>query len=156
MTHAMSKLATTYLGITEVSRYFWYDSSAAVLLHRWIGIRQLNVRLLFPAITGQLCITIYFTRGHMVSHHCMIFADSSSIVCYALEYYFSVNDVTTQARKGFWQELLDIGDFYYDLGVHILQMGLIARERYGGTIYMDDLIRQITRVRGESSDAISE
>lgn len=60
------------------------------------------------------------------------------------------------ARKGFWHELLGIGNFYYDLGLQILKIGLVARDKYGGTIYMDDLISQITRARRDPEDSITE
>jgi ESCRT-II complex subunit VPS22 len=31
------------------------------------------------------------------------------------------------SKKGFWSELLDFGDFYYELAVQIIEVGIITR-----------------------------
>ncbi len=31
------------------------------------------------------------------------------------------------SNKGFWSELLDVGDFYYELGVQIIEIGILTR-----------------------------
>lgn len=31
------------------------------------------------------------------------------------------------SKKGFWSELLDVGDFYYELAVQIIEVGIITR-----------------------------
>jgi len=36
------------------------------------------------------------------------------------------------ASKGFWAELLGVGDFYYELGVQIVEICMATRPRNGG------------------------
>lgn len=43
------------------------------------------------------------------------------------------------AGKGFWAEKLGFGDFYYELGVQIIEVCLATNHRNGGLIYLDDL-----------------
>lgn len=43
------------------------------------------------------------------------------------------------SNKGFWAELLGIGDFYYELGVQIVDICLATRPRNGGLIDLEEL-----------------
>lgn len=36
------------------------------------------------------------------------------------------------ASKGFWAEMLGVGDFYYELGVQIIEICLATSHRNGG------------------------
>lgn len=36
------------------------------------------------------------------------------------------------AGKGFWSEMLGVGDFYYELGVQIIEVCLALKHRNGG------------------------
>lgn len=47
------------------------------------------------------------------------------------------------SNKGFWGELLGVGDFYYELGVVIIQIGLQTRGENGGIISMNELLKRI-------------
>lgn len=38
----------------------------------------------------------------------------------------------TIAGKGFWSEMLGVGDFYYELGVQIIEVCLALKHRNGG------------------------
>lgn len=38
------------------------------------------------------------------------------------------------AGKGFWSEMLGVGDFYYELGVQIIEVCLALRHRNGGEV----------------------
>lgn len=40
-----------------------------------------------------------------------------------------------EAGKGFWSEMLGVGDFYYELGVQIIEVCLALKHRNGGTFY---------------------
>jgi ESCRT-II complex subunit VPS22 len=40
------------------------------------------------------------------------------------------------SKKGFWNELLGLGDFYYELGVQIAEACLLARPFNGGLMEM--------------------
>lgn len=37
-----------------------------------------------------------------------------------------------KAGKGFWSEMLGVGDFYYELGVQIIEVCLALKHRNGG------------------------
>ena len=40
--------------------------------------------------------------------------------------------VIFSASKGFWAEMLGVGDFYYELGVQIIEVCLATSHRNGG------------------------
>jgi ESCRT-II complex subunit VPS22 len=44
-----------------------------------------------------------------------------------------------QSNKGFWAEVLGVGDFYIELGVQIIDVCLVTREQNGGMLEMKDL-----------------
>jgi ESCRT-II complex subunit VPS22 len=43
------------------------------------------------------------------------------------------------SNKGFWADLLGFGDFYFELGVHIIQICMQTRPRNGGIISLSEL-----------------
>ncbi|XP_068920445.1 vacuolar-sorting protein SNF8 isoform X3 [Petaurus breviceps papuanus] len=55
--------------------------------------------------------------------------------------------------KGFWSEMLGVGDFYYELGVQIIEVCLALKHRNGGAFesllphLRDDLIRAIKKLK---------
>lgn len=51
------------------------------------------------------------------------------------------------SKKGFWSELLDVGDFYYELAVQIIEVGILTRPKNGGLIGMSDLLRLLDKKR---------
>ena len=38
------------------------------------------------------------------------------------------------ASKGFWAEMLGVGDFYYELGVQVIEVCLATSHRNGGML----------------------
>lgn len=40
----------------------------------------------------------------------------------------------SSAGKGFWSEMLGVGDFYYELGVQIIEVCLALKHRNGGQL----------------------
>ncbi|XP_009591703.1 vacuolar protein sorting-associated protein 22 homolog 1 [Nicotiana tomentosiformis] len=60
------------------------------------------------------------------------------------------------SNKGFWAELLGIGDFYYELGVQIIEVCLATRPHNGGLISLDDLCKLLGRRRKAARETISE
>ncbi|CAA3014534.1 vacuolar sorting-associated 22 homolog 1 [Olea europaea subsp. europaea] len=60
------------------------------------------------------------------------------------------------SNKGFWAELLGIGDFYYELGVQIVDICLATRPHNGGLISLEDLCRLLGQRRKGAREAISE
>ncbi|XP_032599607.3 vacuolar-sorting protein SNF8 isoform X1 [Taeniopygia guttata] len=57
--------------------------------------------------------------------------------------------------KGFWAELLGVGDFYYELGVQIIEVCLALRHRNGGLITLEELQQQVLKGRGKFAQDVS-
>lgn len=51
------------------------------------------------------------------------------------------------SNKGFWAELLGIGDFYYELGVQIVEICMHTRAENGGLMDVTDLTQRLTVLR---------
>lgn len=59
--------------------------------------------------------------------------------------------------KGMWNDLLGLGDYYYELGVQIIDVCISTRDLNGGTMDMDELIKMVQRLRtGRHPEAGSE
>jgi len=52
------------------------------------------------------------------------------------------------SRKGFWSEMLGVGDFYYELGVQIVEVCMAASHRTGGLMELGELRRRVIKSRG--------
>ncbi|KAK1581113.1 hypothetical protein Q3G72_003248 [Acer saccharum] len=64
------------------------------------------------------------------------------------------------SNKGFWAELLGIGDFYYEIGVQIVDICLATRAHNGGLINLQELydcLRAISKLKvlGSGFEVIS-
>ncbi|KAG0251091.1 Vacuolar protein sorting-associated protein SNF8 [Actinomortierella ambigua] len=57
------------------------------------------------------------------------------------------------SSKGYWGELLGVGDFYYELGIQIIDVCLSTRALNGGLIELSDLKHRVERMRGVRNDA---
>uniref|UniRef100_A0A8C5X512 Vacuolar-sorting protein SNF8 n=1 Tax=Malurus cyaneus samueli TaxID=2593467 RepID=A0A8C5X512_9PASS len=62
----------------------------------------------------------------------------------------------TIAGKGFWSELLGFGDFYYELGVQIIEVCLALKHRNGGLITLEELQQQVLKGRGKLAQDVSQ
>ncbi|KAG6385558.1 hypothetical protein SASPL_154394 [Salvia splendens] len=60
------------------------------------------------------------------------------------------------SNKGFWAELLGIGDFYYELGVQIVDICLATRPHNGGLISLEELCKLLGKRRKGTREAISQ
>ncbi|KAH7291528.1 hypothetical protein KP509_29G020500 [Ceratopteris richardii] len=60
------------------------------------------------------------------------------------------------SNKGFWAELLGIGDFYYELGVQIVDICLATRSHNGGLIDLGELCSLLSKKRRALREPISE
>ncbi|KAL6544459.1 hypothetical protein OROMI_023321 [Orobanche minor] len=60
------------------------------------------------------------------------------------------------SNKGFWAELLGIGDFYYELGVQIVDICLATRPLNGGLISLEELCKLLGQRRKGAREAISQ
>ncbi|XP_054720475.1 vacuolar-sorting protein SNF8-like [Uloborus diversus] len=55
------------------------------------------------------------------------------------------------SSKGFWANMLGVGDFYYELGVQIVEVCLATRHRNGGILPLEDLQQLVLKSRKISS-----
>jgi ESCRT-II complex subunit VPS22 len=60
------------------------------------------------------------------------------------------------ANKGFWGDILHIGDFYYELSVQIVEICLQTRSSLGGLIELQELIQRLMKMRGKHAQPIGE
>ncbi|KAM4843545.1 vacuolar-sorting protein SNF8 isoform 2-T2 [Thomomys bottae] len=60
------------------------------------------------------------------------------------------------AGKGFWSEMLGVGDFYYELGVQIIEVCLALKHRNGGLITLEELHQQVLKGRGKFAQDVSQ
>lgn len=59
------------------------------------------------------------------------------------------------SNKGFWADVLGVGNFYFELGVQIVDVCMSTRSANGGLIDMQDLLRRLKLMRGSRASAIS-
>lgn len=52
--------------------------------------------------------------------------------------------------KGFWS-VLGMGDFYYELGVQVVEVCLAANHSTGGLMELDELRKRLVRARGQNA-----
>jgi len=67
-----------------------------------------------------------------------------------------VDPLAGPRKGGWWAEILGLGDWQYELGVQIVDVCVSTRERNGGLIEMDELVRLVTKLRGMAGGAITE
>lgn len=60
------------------------------------------------------------------------------------------------SSKGYWAQLLGVGDFYFALGVQVVECCLAARNRTGGLMELQELLRAVRRRRGSQAGAVNE
>ena len=51
------------------------------------------------------------------------------------------------SSKGFWSEMLGVGDFYYELGVQIIEVCMAHSHKTGGFMELEDLRRRVASSR---------
>ncbi|KAI7905923.1 EAP30/Vps36 family-domain-containing protein [Cokeromyces recurvatus] len=52
------------------------------------------------------------------------------------------------SNKGFWADLLGVGDFYYELGIQIIEACITSRANDGGLTELNDIMRRVEKIRG--------
>ena len=58
--------------------------------------------------------------------------------------------------QGLWAKTLGIGDFYFELGVQIVEACWATRDANGGLMELPALVRYVNTRRGRQADPISE
>lgn len=51
------------------------------------------------------------------------------------------------SSKGFWANMLGVGDFYYELGVQIIEVCLATRGKNGGIMSLEELREKVSKSR---------
>jgi ESCRT-II complex subunit VPS22 len=59
------------------------------------------------------------------------------------------------SSKGFWSELLGVGDFYYEIAVQIVEMCNMYQEKTGGLLYLDFILEKLKKQRSRFTQEIS-
>jgi ESCRT-II complex subunit VPS22 len=60
------------------------------------------------------------------------------------------------SNKGFWAEILGVGDFYYELGVQIIDVCISTRKTNGGLITIEELLRRLKQIRSNAKGSQQE
>lgn len=56
--------------------------------------------------------------------------------------------MTLIANKGFWADLLGVGDFYYELGIQIIEACITSRTNDGGLTELNEIMKRVEVMRG--------
>ncbi|CCM02149.1 uncharacterized protein FIBRA_04227 [Fibroporia radiculosa] len=67
-----------------------------------------------------------------------------------------VDPLAGPRKGGWWAEILNLGDWQYELGVQIVDVCVSTRERNGGLIEMSELVRLVSKLRGLEGGVITE
>lgn len=59
------------------------------------------------------------------------------------------------SRKGIWAELLGVGDYYYELGVRIIEVCVATRSMNGGILSLKELLEALRKRRITYTERIS-
>eukprot|EP00127_Corallochytrium_limacisporum_P003802 Clim_evm16s153 gene=Clim_evmTU16s153 len=59
------------------------------------------------------------------------------------------------SSKGYWSNLLGVGEFYYTLGIQVAEVCLVTRTRNGGLIDINELQRRVVEKRGKKADPVT-
>nr|SVE76520.1 EOG090X09XM [Daphnia longispina] len=54
------------------------------------------------------------------------------------------------SSKGFWSEMLGVGDFYYEIAVQVIEVCLATSPRNGGLITLGELRQKLVKARGKA------
>jgi len=78
------------------------------------------------------------------------------------EFRYHFNNMCTKigvdplsTSKGFWAEVLGFGDFYYELGIQIIEICIQFRSMNGGLMDIDSVLLELRKRRKEENNKIS-
>nr|CAG4635599.1 EOG090X09XM [Artemia franciscana] len=54
------------------------------------------------------------------------------------------------SSKGFWSEMLGVGDFYYEIAVQAVEVCIATQQRNGGLVELDELRKRLVGARGRA------
>lgn len=64
-----------------------------------------------------------------------------------------VINLSKTANKGFWADLLGVGDFYYELGIQIIEACIVSRINDGGLTELSEIMRRVQVMRGSNNNS---
>ncbi|VDC07414.1 unnamed protein product [Peniophora sp. CBMAI 1063] len=67
-----------------------------------------------------------------------------------------VDPLAGPRKGGWWEDALGLGDWQAELAVQIVDVCVSTRERNGGLIALDELVRLLSRMRGVDGGAVTE
>ena len=67
-----------------------------------------------------------------------------------------VDPLAGPRQGGWWAEMLGLGDWQHELGIQIVDVCVSTRERNGGVIELEELVRMVSKLRGVGSGIITE
>lgn len=102
-------------------------------------------------VESQLAAFRVHLEGFARKHRAEINADPAFRAAFA-RMARSVGVDPLASAKGFWAEALGCGDWFFELGVEVVEACLATRAANGGLIALDELTARVTRMRG-SGDA---
>lgn len=60
------------------------------------------------------------------------------------------------SKKGFWDEMLGVADFYYELAIQIVNICIALRKFNGGFLEEKDCLRLLRKMRVKSSKEVTQ
>lgn len=60
------------------------------------------------------------------------------------------------SKKGMLGGALGLGDFYYGLGIQVLNICIALRKKTGGFVEMSDCLRYLRHIRGSAASEVGE
>ena len=57
--------------------------------------------------------------------------------------------------KGFWSEMLGVGDFYYELGIQIIEVCMATNHRNGGIMSLEELLFRLVTASGRNRQDVT-
>lgn len=58
--------------------------------------------------------------------------------------------------KGFWSEMLGVGDFYYELGVQVIEVCVATSHRNGGVVAVEEVLKRLNQRRKHDNQISSD
>lgn len=84
-----------------------------------------------PLACKSVCLSVTsFCKGHSLG---LLVPLSVCYICFHI-YTRVLICIVFVASKGFWAEMLGVGDFYYELGVQIVEVCMATNHRNGGKV----------------------
>jgi hypothetical protein len=102
----------------------------------------------------SLCINLSHTQAHTLSLSLTLTLSLSPSPSLTLSLPPSLPPLQHTAQKGFWGAL-GMGDFYYELGVQLVEVCLEQRPRTGGIDSLDEVLSLLQKKRGSKSQVIT-